>query len=144
MEFDTKEEDKFKGWYRSYIKVIKELGLAYDKVIHIETDLLVLSQRLINYIKNTNTGFISMYTENYRFPESALQILNKDSFNIAMTTPNINQEGIIEQNLKYTPNRDFIGDRYGEYLDYPDFEIDYYAQFDWNLNIKNLKAVEEA
>ena len=110
------------GWWRSFtysIKLAEKYG--FEKIIHIESDFYIVSERLINFIYSLNKGWTSMYSSHYNFPETAIQIICNDSFyllekareNAEAVNYRINQ--LAELTLPFTNVcKDFIGDRIGE------------------------------
>jgi hypothetical protein len=126
------------GWLRSFKAALNYAkNKKYDKVIHIESDAIILSEKLITFINDNSSGWNSLFTNKYGFPESAIQIMNKDSFDLIDSIPeeDYNFEKIIELVLKFRPIRNFIGDRYGEDGCLPEHKIDYVCQWDWNWYI---------
>jgi hypothetical protein len=126
------------GWLRSFKAALTHGAQQnYDKVVHIESDAIILSDKLIQFINNENSGWKCLFTQKYGFPESAIQIMNKDSFGLINTIPSeeYNFEKIIELTFKFRPIRNFIGDRYGEDGCLPEHKIDYVCQWDWNWYI---------
>lgn len=140
-DFDTKLEREvhwvFPSWYRSFYYAIKVGQQNYDKIIHIESDAYIVSERLKQYMKEKNNGWVSMFSRKYGFPESAIQIINKDVFDLLDTLPEMyNFETHIEYFLPFTEVcKDFVGDRYGEVGKLPQYSIDYACQWnsDWGI-----------
>lgn len=121
------------GWYRSFLKALSIGRDEYDKIIHIESDAVIVSERLTEYLKNENTGWRCMYSEKYFFGESAIQIINSDSFHlIDRLDENFDFHTIAECILPFRSNKTFVGDRYGEDGRLPSCKIDYACQWDWN------------
>lgn len=137
------------GWWRSFtysIKLAEKYG--FEKIIHIESDFYILSERLIKYIHSLNTGWTSMYSSYFKFPETAIQVICKDSFNLlekmrqtaAASGYRINR--LAEFTLPFTNVcKDFIGDRIGEMPVLKEWmfnkkvtnELDYYGQLPTNV-----------
>jgi len=129
------------GWWRGFsFMSIFALHYGLDKLIHIESDAYILSDKMLKYMKEETDNWKSFYCFYYQYPESAIQIIPKISiknwFNIQ---PNKNNfELIFKQfflpankfwykdnigNAQYIPEyclpfdeiiKDFKGDRYGE------------------------------
>lgn len=55
---------------------------GYEKIIAIDSDCFVLTKKLAKHIRESNSGWITYWNEVHRFPEAALQILNKDAFDL--------------------------------------------------------------
>ena len=106
----------------------------YDKIIHIESDAYVLSNRLFSYLNDINSGWVALYSQKYKFPESAIQIINKDEFYRIDNMPEMHDfKKIAEFAIPYTRlEKSFTGDRYGEDGKLPKYEIDYVCQ--WSLD----------
>ncbi|AFL75883.1 hypothetical protein [Thiocystis violascens] len=71
----------YPGWWRSFtfsVRIARQYG--FKKIIHIESDAYVLSQRLTNYIRCINCGWTVLWSPTYRFPETAVQIICEDAF----------------------------------------------------------------
>jgi len=125
----------YRGWSRSFfssLDIAEKRG--YDKIIHIESDAFVLSDRLWKYLYDIKEGWEVLWCPRYNMPENAIQVICKDSF------PEFRQQadrfkdgirqGIIENLLPYKKiNKDFVGDRYGEIgLPFSN-KMDYYCQY---------------
>ena len=105
----------------------------YDRIIHIEADALILSDRLFDFIRAESAGWKCMYTKKYLFPESAIQIINKDSYHLIDNVPEeFDFHKIVELMLPFQSIKTFIGDRYGEIGKLPEHKIDYVCQWDWD------------
>lgn len=71
----------YQGWWRSFtfsLEIAKKY--EYDKIIHIESDFYIVSEMMIEYIKNFNHGWGTFFSNYHNFPETAIQIICKDSF----------------------------------------------------------------
>lgn len=71
----------YPGWWRSFtysVRLARHFG--FTKIIHIESDAYVCSQRLADYIRSVNRGWTVLWSPTYGFPETALQIICKDAF----------------------------------------------------------------
>jgi hypothetical protein len=126
------------GWFRSFLfslEIAETLG--YEKIIHIESDMYLLSPRICEHIDELDSGWVSFRCPTYRFPESSLQVINKDNFGkfnnfknelLAKgleTLENSNVEWLLP--LTHVEEK-FTGDRYGERGIKQGPEMDYYAQ----------------
>ena len=120
------------GWYRSFRKALLIGQENYDRIIHIEADALILSERLFNFIRTENTGWKCMYTKKYHFPESAIQIINNDSYHLIENVPeDFDFHKIVELMLPFEAIKTFVGDRYGEIGKLPEYKIDFVCQWNW-------------
>lgn len=125
----------YRGWCRSFfssLDIAEEYN--YDKIIHIESDAFVLSDRLWKYLYDIKEGWEVLWCPRYNMPENAIQVICKDSFHEfrqqADRFKDGIRQGIIENLLPYKKiNKDFIGDRYGEIgLPFSN-KMDYYCQY---------------
>lgn len=144
------------GWWRSFtysIKIAEKYG--FEKIIHIESDFYIVSERLINFIHSLKEGWSSLYSSHFNFPETAIQIICRDSFYLlekARQTAEaahyrINQ--LAEHTLPFTNVcKDFTGDRIGEMLVLKQWvfnenqinELDFYGQLP--TNVRPFSAIE--
>lgn len=113
--------------------MLKIFMTFYDKLLVIDSDAFILSQRLADWIKNRDTGWNALWCPKYAFPEAAIQILCKDTFGIydAYTTPPWRSKlGLMmEHDIPFTHTfKDFIGDRFGEISRPQEPCFDFYCQ----------------
>jgi len=113
---------EYPGWWRSFIFSMA-LANVYGmrKIIHIESDFFIVSDRLASYIKSVETGWTALYSQHYKFAETGIQIITSDSFpafeRVALQIQNNGYQaaGIAEKTLPFTQvNQEFVGDRFGE------------------------------
>ena len=109
----------YAGWWRSFYTMKLLMAPDVDKIVFIEQDAFVLTKRLADYINNSNSGWLAPFCETHRFPESALQIINKDAFGKFhwFTSGNFweNVGKVAETILPFTQiMTQFNCDRYGE------------------------------
>ena len=129
------------GWYRSFVYAgvyAKQFG--FDKVIHIEADCSLVSQRFVDYLDNFQTGWEAFWCPRHRLSESSIQVIagadciqayslfdQIDYSHFRGTAPDpreFDQTGY----LPFTTNKNFIGDRYGEYTKQVPTNADYACQ----------------
>jgi hypothetical protein len=112
----------FPGWWRSYLFSI-EIARKYDysKIIHIESDFFILSNRLKKFIGNASKGWSSLFSSYYNFPETAIQVICKDAFPAfeklkkEMEYNNYVADSHAEYLIPFTKvKKNFIGDRIGD------------------------------
>ena len=141
------------GWYRSFLFSLDMADvLGYDKIIHIESDLYLLTPKICEHIDNLNNGWASFRCPAYKFPESSLQVINKDSFgkfrNFKSELEARGLDNLAGQCVEWLlplskVEEGFIGDRYGERGAKQTKEMDFYAQARLNQNfvfdLKNKK-----
>ena len=135
---------KYPGWWRSFTFSL-QLARKYniDKLIHIESDFYIVSRKMIDHIAKISSGWTTFYSRFYKFPETAIQVICKDSY------PDLNEISIKATELNYKFKRraedilpftrvekQFYGDRFGELkvlkgwhkrIEIPD-KIDYIGQ----------------
>jgi hypothetical protein len=104
-----------------------------DKLINNDTDLFLLTPNIVNYIRELNKGWVSFWCPKYNWPESALNILNKDSVTLLSQlsrfsdTRFTNKPAEILLPFSYV-NKNFNGDRFGEDKVPQSPAMDFYAQ----------------
>jgi hypothetical protein len=126
------------GWWRSFLTALDFGKNNYEQLIHIESDAVVLSERLKNYLLKKEPGWFCLHTEIYGFKESAIQKIDENVFHVFDSLDhNYNFEKIIELYLPMRRNINFIGDRYGESGKLPNHKIDYVCQWNWNWIIED-------
>lgn len=137
----------FPGWWRSY-SFGAELSYIhkFDKLIFIDSDAYLLSDRVFEFLKNQSTGFGSMYSPVSNYRETSIQWCMASEFERIrkfwkrrgqMMTDfwwaiNLHQAQYVpEEMLPFNNNLDdvkqFIGDRYGDdhYPEIPNYELDF-------------------
>lgn len=111
----------YPGWWRSFfysLDIAKSLNA--NKIIHIESDAYILSQRLSELINTIETGWHTLWIDKYKLPETAIQIICKDQFdnfsNFQEKLKLSSNNEIAENILPFTHiHKEFIGDRYSEF-----------------------------
>ncbi len=69
------------GWHRSFsFAAVMAEYYNYDKIIHIEADTFVLTDRLFRYLYDTNKGWSVLWSHKYAFPDTCIQMIMKDKF----------------------------------------------------------------
>jgi len=120
----------FPGWWRSFTfsyEVAKKY--SFDKIIHFEADAFVVSPLMARYIRNLRRGWTAFWCPRYNFPEVAVQIICRDAFqdmeafysdgkifwsqSAAAFPPALPEHALPFTNI----NKEFVGNRYGEYRD---------------------------
>ena len=115
-------QKEYPGWWRSFtysIKIAEKYG--FEKIIHIESDFYLVSDRLIKFIHSLNKGWTSLYSPHLNFPETAVQIICQDSLHLlenirsAAEQSNYTFNQMAERLLPFTSVcKEFTGDRIGE------------------------------
>ena len=111
----------YPGWWRSFlhsIDVARSIGAR--KIIHVESDAFIISDRMRNYINDLSEGWTTFWAASYNFPETAIQVICEDQFDAMASfkdrTPESLEGKFAEELLPFTHiNRDMIGDRYSEF-----------------------------
>jgi SAM-dependent methyltransferase len=134
--------EPFPGWYRSFAHaVLHGIHGGYDKIIHVEADAFLISDRAIEFFNSSNKGWIALWCPRHQWPETTLQIINRDSFSSAesffskpysahLGPPYISPEKLIP--FTYV-HMSLTGDRYGEESEFVPTNIDYVSQVRWNM-----------
>lgn len=110
---------------------------SYDKIIRVDNDAYVLSQRLATYLRELQTGWIALGLKGYvhQYPEDAISVICRDSYHLLTDFCSVPMEGYFgrwfERVLPFTQIcEQFVGDRYGNYAKPPEQrdEMDFYCQ----------------
>jgi hypothetical protein len=130
----------FPGWHRSFAfgaLYAKEHG--FEKVIHLESDAHIVSERLRRHINALTEGWVVLWAGKYNMPELAIQVAAGaaiDDYASFALEPYQNMINKVHEFIPpYTQIEEyFIGDRYGEHLvDIPD-NADYASQVQQGRN----------
>ncbi len=71
----------YPGWYRSFVMPVKYIEkFDFEKIIHIESDAFLLSDRMIKWVNDLHEGWSGAWCHTYHFPETSIQIICKSSF----------------------------------------------------------------
>lgn len=133
----------YPGWYRSFMfaaKYAKKYG--YEKVIHLESDAFIISERMQDYINSLNEGWMTFWCPRYQLPETSIQVIAGSALDdyISMADapytmftgkpadPNPSQG---TSWLRFNViNQAFTGDRYGENRGQVPMDADYACQIE--------------
>lgn len=102
----------------------------YERIIFIENDFFVCSQRLLDWA-DRQTGLACLWTPKFGFPECALTVLTKcDAYdNFVREMPWQQRSGVFEQIVPWTHvEKGFKGDRYEDVTRPPAGGVDFAAQ----------------
>lgn len=130
------------GWYRSFFfSAIIAKKNNYDKIIHIESDAYLITQKICDYIDNLETGWNTLYCPMYHFPETSIQIICKDQFPALLELEAMPLDSFrmmqAEETLPITNvEKGFVGDRYGERTTMQLPKVDYYNQCNLHTKLK--------
>jgi hypothetical protein len=133
----------YPGWYRSFMfaaKYAKKYG--YEKVIHLESDAFIISERMQDYINSLTDGWMTFWCPRYQLPETSIQVIAGaalaeyasmadapyELFSGRPADPNPSQ------GMSWLPfnlvNKSFTGDRYGENNGEVPMDADYACQIE--------------
>lgn len=111
----------YPGWWRSFLHSVElACSIGATKIIHVESDAYILSNRMREYINSIDAGWTTFWATSYNFPETAIQVICADQFdamaNFKEKTPESLEGKFAEDLLPFTcVNREMIGDRYSEF-----------------------------
>ena len=124
----------FPGWYRSYaFAAVVAKEMAFDRVLHIESDAFLISERLRQFVNNFADGWVALWPEKKGVPESGLQFIAGSHIKRFQDFTSRNYDEfrgkIIENEIPFSHiNKEFIGDRYGEWQDFVPSDADFTMQ----------------
>jgi hypothetical protein len=110
----------FPGWYRSFAGgALRAQAQGFSKALHIESDAYILSARLRDFLRDTETGWHTLWSAKYNFPEIAIQLVGADQIGALaefVRRPYADIVGTTHENIFPYTNvaMEFIGERYGE------------------------------
>lgn len=124
----------YPGWYRSVGYALKYANQNnFEKVIHCESDAFLLSDRIVDFVNNLDSGWNTFWCTCHSLPESAIQVIGKDKLREAEEffshSYRVYVGCCMDDILPYTAiHKNFVGDRYQEYRpDVPE-EADFCCQ----------------
>jgi hypothetical protein len=117
------DELDYPGWYRSFMFAAEWAErYGFDKIIHIESDAFLISERIVNYVNNLSDQWTTFWCPRHDFPENNIQIIAGSSVQDFIDWKN---EKIPYEHYRgrcaeyYTPYTNvvkaFYGDRWGEF-----------------------------
>jgi tetratricopeptide (TPR) repeat protein len=131
------------GWYRSFSTAAKiAVRFGFDKIIHIESDAFIISERLQRYINLSDEGWISLWCDTHAVPETGIQIIAGTGLHAYSEFARQPHEVFVEKSFEKTipfthVERGFRGGRYGEKLNYVPRDAD------WTMQRYNVLPVPE-
>jgi hypothetical protein len=147
------ENNVFPGWMRSFFfasKIAKQY--SFDKIIQCESDAYLIRNRIFRYVKNVETGWVAFWCPWHSIPESAIQVICKNQFDLLETYFDLGEGfwrqekepiGPAEKILPFSyVNKRFIGDRFGEYRDNYPGNADYICQSTLNTKIRESNIIK--
>lgn len=102
----------------------QELFKEYDKIVYMDNDFFLTSDKAISLVNNFNSGYMSFYCNKHKFPETGIQVVTKDCKEYWDFVKGLSEEEFIakytgkmmETHLPLTHiEKDLIGDRWSEY-----------------------------
>jgi glycosyltransferase involved in cell wall biosynthesis len=142
----------YPGWYRSYAFAAEYAEKnGFDKVVHIESDTYVITDRMVRHINSIEQQWHSFWTEFYQKPESAIQVVAGDSVVKYRDFTRQPYEQLVGPEIEHfipfdVINKEFSGDRYSEFLENAPRLVDYVVQatedlpdaYFWWLNARKV------
>jgi len=128
------------GWWRSFLFSLEIAEkLNFEKIIHVESDLFLVSTKIREFINGLEEGWTSFICNKYHWPESSLQVICKNQFEDFKTFgKELNNLGLTKidatrgcaENITPFTNLvvGFNGSRYGETMTSQMPGMDYFAQ----------------
>jgi hypothetical protein len=122
------------GLYRGFQTVNEYMrNNNYSKLLNIESDAFILSQRLVNYINNINDKWVALWEPKFQIPELGITIAAGSGlekwFDETDKDYRFYKGEQLETILPFEHvEKNFVGERYGERLDYVPEESDYACQ----------------
>lgn len=106
-----------------------------DKILIIDTDFYPVSQKMVDILNNTQSGFLAARDKRYGFLEAAFSVLCKDTFQKYIDFCNLTNfdtlklKGTVEMFMPFTGAiPEIVGGRYGELRQPQTKDMDYYGQ----------------
>lgn len=56
------------------------IALGYEKIIYVDSDCFLVSQRMVDHIRDIKSGWTAFWIQKYSFPSAELHVLCKDAF----------------------------------------------------------------
>lgn len=104
----------------------------YDKIIYMDNDFYILSDKMFSYVKNLSSGWTAFWCPKHNFPETSCNVLIKgcSSYEKFLQTPIEQYNGTCFERTLPTTFREkgMIGDRYSEYPMNPPANADFNSQ----------------
>ncbi len=121
VHIPRKDQHAYGYWYTALAIGMKHaIDNGYDKVIHIDTDVYPLSERICEYVRSVTDGWRALWCPRHNFPETTFQVIGKDKFHdfyahMSRDFLRYYPEGMAETNIPFTHvEKGIKGDRYGE------------------------------
>lgn len=118
---DRKPPHQYGYWYSAFGKAAKyALDNSFDKIVHLDSDVFIFSDRIVDYINNFQLGWVSQWCNIHNFPESTFQLIGSDQIKNMyehMTRDFLAYypQEMAETHIPFTyVEKRFIGDRFPE------------------------------
>lgn len=115
------------------VHMVRELFDDYDKVVVLDHDSYILSQKLAEFVAQRTTGYTALWCPRYNFPECNLQVLCRDfhpEYRRWTRGDFMRRNGLcMETTLPLTfVEKNFVSDRWGEEAEPQRPGMDFYSQ----------------
>lgn len=140
------------GWHRSfsYAGVIAK-HYGYDKIVHVESDTYILTDRLFNFIHDSKNEWSVLFNKDYNFPDTCIQIIHRDHFKYLEQLYELgekfwfkaetNKTFIAEFVFKFTNIvRYFNGSWHGGNIEDAPKDVDYFADFPVDIQLRKKQS----
>jgi hypothetical protein len=113
--------DPWPGWQRSFVfAAIYARHHGFEKVIHVESDAFIISERLSTFFNEMNNEWVTLWCPKHSMPESGVQAMAGTGLDLfyefAIKPYNERIGPTAEHGFPRTRvEKGFNGDRYGEY-----------------------------
>jgi hypothetical protein len=124
----------FPGWHRSFaFGALYAEANGFDRVIHLESDAFLISERAQDYFRNFRDGWAALWCERFEFPDIAFQVVAGEQLRALAAFARLPYDRmrheVHEWALPLTHvERGLTGDRYGEDTEQVPAEADYAGQ----------------
>ncbi len=133
----------FPGWFRSFTFAAEFARVnGYERLIHIESDAFLLSDRIIATINDYADGWLGFWCPRWHFAETGIQVIAgsaMESFNrFARLKYSMFTGRALETLIPFTTiSRAFNGDRHSEYTSEIPADADYSMQVNPDVDLPN-------
>ncbi len=128
------ESTDFPGWWRGMLASVSvALHYGFERIIHVESDSFILSDRLAAFLVGRTSGWTALWCPESLRAEHTIQVLCRDAFHLvdqlAAQGPFAFRDQAPELNLPFTSiEQSFIGARYHALNQQVPANADYAAQ----------------
>lgn len=129
------QDNHVQGWYRSFHTALQwAMQQGFDKIIHIESDAAVISERARHWINTCNQGWHTLWCASHDFPELTISVINRDSMDLCHAWFDVpwhhrDTDWVVEDQISIPHiNKKLVGDRYSEFQDHVPTQADFACQ----------------